>query len=379
MLSGQVPFPGAHTEAIIHSILTAKPKPLKQLRPEVPAEIERVIYRALEKDLPSRYAFASEVWKDLTDYQSSLALPKMELGGWTLLSGWIRQKRVAIPCLLILLFLGSLLGWLFHRQAKVRWAREEALPEIRRLIDEEKYMAAFTLAQQVEKYIPTDSRLPKLWPAMSSIVSIQTSPPGADVSMKEYSTINGGWRYLGQSPLDRIRIPFGGVQLKAEKKSFAKVETVEGPWTEGSISLKLDPDGSLPAEMVHALSGSTPVTLNLPGLDHLEPVQLSDYWIDKYEVTNKQFKGFVDQGGYEKQKYWKPPFVKGGHEISWSQAMDDFHDTTGRPGPSTWEMGNYPPGLDDYPVSGVSWYEAAAYAEFVGKSLQPFTIGTASL
>ena len=39
------------------------------------------------------------------------------------------------------------------------------------------------------------------------------------------------------------------------------------------------------------------------------------------------------------------------------------------PGPATWEFGTYPEGKDDYPVSGVSWYEAAAYAEFAGKSL----------
>jgi eukaryotic-like serine/threonine-protein kinase len=40
-----------------------------------------------------------------------------------------------------------------------------------------------------------------------------------------------------------------------------------------------------------------------------------------------------------------------------------------RPGPSTWELGEYPEGQDDYPVTGVSWYEAAAYAEFAGRSL----------
>lgn len=32
-------------------------------------------------------------------------------------------------------------------------------------------------------------------------------------------------------------------------------------------------------------------------------------------------------------------------------------------------MGDYPKGQDDAPVTGVSWYEAAAYAEFAGKSL----------
>jgi formylglycine-generating enzyme required for sulfatase activity len=37
--------------------------------------------------------------------------------------------------------------------------------------------------------------------------------------------------------------------------------------------------------------------------------------------------------------------------------------------PSTWEAGRFPRGQEDYPVSGVSWYEASAYAAFVGKSL----------
>src|SRR5262249_5132370 len=46
-----------------------------------------------------------------------------------------------------------------------------------------------------------------------------------------------------------------------------------------------------------------------------------------------------------------------------------FRDATGRPGPATWAQGEYPRGQEGFPVSGVSWYEAAAYAEFAGKSL----------
>jgi hypothetical protein len=46
-----------------------------------------------------------------------------------------------------------------------------------------------------------------------------------------------------------------------------------------------------------------------------------------------------------------------------------FHDLTGRPGPSTWQLGAYPDGAGEQPVGGVSWYEAVAYAEFAGKSL----------
>jgi len=46
-----------------------------------------------------------------------------------------------------------------------------------------------------------------------------------------------------------------------------------------------------------------------------------------------------------------------------------FRDSTGRPGPATWQLGTYPEGTADFPVGGVSWYEAAAYARFARKSL----------
>ena len=49
--------------------------------------------------------------------------------------------------------------------------------------------------------------------------------------------------------------------------------------------------------------------------------------------------------------------------------MQHFIDATGRPGPSLWEAGDYPEGQDNNPVSGISWYEAAAYAVYAGKSL----------
>src|ERR1039457_4829642 len=49
--------------------------------------------------------------------------------------------------------------------------------------------------------------------------------------------------------------------------------------------------------------------------------------------------------------------------------MGLFRDASGRAGPSTREAGHYPSGQGYYPVGGVSWYEAVAYAEFAGKSL----------
>jgi dienelactone hydrolase len=107
----------------------------------------------------------------------------------------------------------------------------------------------------------------------------------------------------------------------------------------------------------------------LPGFEALPAIPLGDYWMDRYEVTNQQYKNFLDEGGYLKQQYWKQEFRKEGRVLPWTEAMTQFRDSTGRPGPATWVQSEYPRGQDDFPVTGVSWYEAAAYAEYAGKML----------
>ena len=111
-------------------------------------------------------------------------------------------------------------------------------------------------------------------------------------------------------------------------------------------------------------------------LGDVGPFDLPAFHMDRFEVSNRQYQEFVDNGGYQKRQYWKEKFLRDGKELSWEQAMELLRDSTGRPGPSIWQAGRYPAGQADYPVGGVSWYEAAAYAEYVGKSLPVIARGT---
>jgi eukaryotic-like serine/threonine-protein kinase len=273
-----------------------------------------------------------------------------------------------------------LVAWIARRESRVRWAREEALPQIGELVERSKYSAAFTLAEQVERVVPEDPRLLKLWPSMSRLVTIETTPEGAEVYVKEYSAPDTAWRPLGRSPLVRTRLPWVLLRLRIERKGFASLEAVptlprfEPIYEAGRARMQaatfqftLDPLGATPPDMVHVPGG--PAALELQGVEHLPPVQLGDYFIDRTEVTNEQFKRFVDAGGYRRRELWQHAFVKDGRPLRWEEAVALFRDRTGRPGPATWESGDYPAGQGDLPVTGVSWYEAAAYAEFAGKAL----------
>ena len=133
--------------------------------------------------------------------------------------------------------------------------------------------------------------------------------------------------------------------------------------TGGAFRVELDRAEVAPRDMVRV----RPVPPVLRGFN--PSVSIPPFWMDRFEVTNRQYKEFVDQGGYRRQEFWEHPFAKDGKALSWEEAMALFRDTTGRPGPATWALGSYPDGQDEFPVAGVSWYEAAAFARFAGKSL----------
>jgi len=258
--------------------------------------------------------------------------------------------------------------------SRVRWAKREALPEVARLAEEGRPLAALRVLEKAERFAPV---LPELTRARDSLavlpVSIRSTPSGAEISILDYASGETRdpvrWDPLGRSPLNAVRIPVGDYRIRAVKSGFEPVERLFEIVREGEtiIELQLHTQGTTPAGMVwvpgtgRAGFGS----VLFPTL----PVELPDFWIDRHEVTNRQFKEFVDAGGYQKREYWKQPFIKDNHVLSWVQAIAEFRDASGRPGPATWELGGYLEGKADYPVGGVSWYEAAAYAEFAGKSL----------
>ena len=285
----------------------------------------------------------------------------------------IGKKTLLIRLISALLAL-SLAGYLIIPPIiKKQKARNKLIPAIQKLVNENfrPPTEAYDLAMEAEKYIPKDSALIKLFPIVATTSSMQTEPAGAEVYWKDYHKPDAAWRLAGITPLTDVNFPRGYLRMEIRKKGFQTIEYA-GPMAYERLgsdidTLKLDASGSLPENMVRIPKKQTPMLI--VGMEQHGGKEVGEFLVDRYEVANSQYKTFMNSGGYTNKSFWKYPVYSNGKEITLDEALKLFTDKTGRPGPANWEAETYPDGQGNHPVTGISWYEAAAYAAYVNKQL----------
>ena len=171
--------------------------------------------------------------------------------------------------------------------------------------------------------------------------------------------------------LKKAEVPQGrqlvSLLLKFDKPGYRTIVRPMGLELRATTPTLLDSATAGTADLIRIRGGI--VAVPSPTRPSGDELMLPDFFLDRFEVTNRQFQQFVAAGGYQRRDYWEYPITTAQGEIPWATAMTRFVDKTGRPGPAGWEAGDIPPGTENFPVNGISWYEAAAYAKFAGKSL----------
>jgi serine/threonine protein kinase len=353
-------------------------------------DLDWIAMKALEKDRRDRYETANALAEDVQRYLADepvLACPP------TLayrLRKFARRKKTALitgAVVFLALLAGGISIWQAGRanravvaagadrsRAAIAEAKEKAyaqIPIIEAYIQSQEFQQAFDLLRSVEAIVPDDPRLEELRTGCSWLFTIQTDPAGATIFRKHYDGPEDAWERVGVSPIKELRLARGVYQWKFEKAGYVTAQALKADHPPGSSRLKatlrvdLDAEGAAPPGMIRVRPQGAGYFWGMfkPNL------VIPPYWIDRFEVTNRRFKAFVDEGGYERKELWDHPFEKDGKRLSWEEAMHHFRDKTGKPGPAKWIGGTYPPGEAEFPVAGVSWYEASAFAKFEGKRL----------
>ena len=398
MVAGRAPFTGATRTEVIAAILKDDPPPLAEFAPDTSPELQQIIGKTLQKKREERYQTASELLADLKLLKRQLELKELAhasqpgadavMGGndgatalamAKLGAGSAQRRKLLVGGVLALIVAGA--GWFYWRSAKVNHA-QATLPRIEELVRAERFFEAYDLAVQAQRYLPNDPTLTRLLRTIADDLTVVTDPPGAQVYLKRFVPDESGRfparQLIGTTPINHQQIARGAYVVSIEKEGYAAFErTVTGAMLRSGemlvpsqpirLEAKLAETANVPSRMAFVPGGD----YRLVGWSRptAERVRLDAYLIDKYEVTNREYKEFINARGYLDRKFWRHKFIKDGRELSWAEALREFKDQTGLPGPRSWRNQEIPEGKAEHPVVDITWYEAAAYAAFRGKEL----------
>ena len=311
MLTGRVPFDGRTPLAVVLMHQTDRPRPLRELRPDIPQQVERVVLRALEKNREDRQETADMLAQEMEQALYAAGVPLKTLGkdptqSVSAFNSYLPEagtRRASSP-------LGS-----------GTRAFDSESPALSPLISS----SDSTLAIGGLDYEPPVDR------AASALVQADTRGDAAEVTGSASSSdltgisssrFPGKWKLYGLGTVAAVVI--------------LVVTFVMWPRSPGKPSPPPVPPGMTLVRGGSFMMGTDDPNAR-PEWKPSHQMTVEDFYLDVNEVTNEEY----------------DRFVKG----------------TGISPPTTWKSGEYEPGDSKLPVTGVSWNDARLYADWVNKRL----------
>lgn len=388
LLTGTWAFHGKTSIDVRHAVLHDEPKPIAERRgEEIPPSLSAIVKKALEKNPKERFASATEmrdalieVVKETYPGETTPAIPghNSPTPPARFVSRSVRRRRVT-TAIAVLLTCASLAGYFVYRYSSNRTKARADAETVVELAKQRRYFEAYDLAASAGYYLPDNESIARLMPVISDELTVTTNESGARVFLTRYSSDGAGEReFVGVTPIERLRIARGEYLIEIEKDGFAPYErsfsgSPEIYWdlsfnpSPTTIEARLFPAAEVPEGMAFVPGGKYSLASWKRPISR--SARVSDFFVGRREVSNKEFKEFVSAGGYQRRQFWTHPFVRDGKRIDWEAAVAELKDKTGLPGPRNWVGQSFPEGRGDHPVTEITWYEAAAYAEFRGGSL----------
>lgn len=330
------PFDGTEPHRVLQAVIGEIPPPLRRVAPGVDRDLETICLKAMEKAPGDRYPTAAHLAADLR--------------AW-LEGGSILARR---PSLL--------------RHAS-RWSRAHR----GRLLATAALVAVVVAAASVRIAATSrDARLARVDIAADAEVELLLL--AFDPELLEPV---GPPRHLGRAPISALRLEPGQYRLVAVAEggaAFAEFNLLlSAPGPRRLVTVSAQPPGgrseTAPAagatpnaaapvalrgtlhgaiasdSMLPVPGGSYPIGIEGEDDARFAPrrVALAPFLIDRTEVSNAEYRRFVDATGAARPHQWAHP------------------GEDGRP--------TFAPGLDDHPVTGITLEEAEAFARWAGKRL----------
>ena len=300
LLTLERPFLGKNDSEVLESIQRAHPVAIRKISPSVPAPLQSIIEKAMQRELGLRYGSAADMAEDLRRFMGGRP-PRAKPPSPLARANSLRQRhpRVTAGVGLALLTLSTVAG-------AVEWVAHAAMPKVE------------VPTHAETEVLVTAERLAR--PGLSSVGDV------IDLGSAPVSTrLPDGWYKF---VLRDARGTYGEEIRYLARDTELQLDRVRRTsQTESAIDMVRVPGG----------------TYRTAG-DH--EIYVPTFLLDEYEVTNDEYRTFLDQVEDPAERAGLRPYT-------WPDAIEDAWTET----------------IGGLPVTGISFYDAAAYARWNGKRL----------
>ena len=285
MLSGSPPFAGTWQHIVMEKMAKDAPS-LASRWPDAPAPLVRLVARCLSRDPAARPATAESLLREL----HALAAPSPSVSrGWLIAAGVVALAAIGIAT------------GLYLRERRIEWVHATAIPTIERLDRRRPARLGVRARERGGAARPaTTPRSARCGRASRRSRPSSASPPAPTVTRAALER-HGALDSRRHDADRRSAHPEERLVLSLLQARTTATVTVVGAHLGGSyvpipspIALRKvsDPDTDMVLLRGKRLAGT------LYGLPHDDTFDLADFLMDAREVTNRQYKAFVDAGGY---------------------------------------------------------------------------------
>ena len=192
VLSGQLPFIGPNSIALLHNLHFSPPRDLSELRPEVPKPLVELVSKMLEKNAAKRLQTMAEVGSELrravaglvsgpvtwhpSDATVDLTRPPAESA-----TGRFPRRGIWAPAagLAVVLVVGGILGWHFYTKAKAGAAALQGLPT-----DENAY-ALYQRAREDLDYYDREGNIDQAISLLGRAIQVDPQSAASSAALSE--------------------------------------------------------------------------------------------------------------------------------------------------------------------------------------------------
>ena len=219
LITLQPAYDAKERDRIYSQILNKEPTAPRKINTKVPADLETICQKAIEKAPADRYETAADMAEDLRRFVNRRSVLAKKISWLNRSVNWYRRNRtLALVAAILCIVLLSSVTWFTVQESRRHREWNLVVGEIESSIDDDAWRARLLIESALQRFPQRYEELDSLLSRVGREMTIESEPAGAQIFVRPARFETGNWLALGTTPLktNLPTYPFQDYHVRAQ-------------------------------------------------------------------------------------------------------------------------------------------------------------------